>query len=1295
MSTATDIFEEGNGSGMTDTSQSLIVPVEVAALAVTGQMTVSSMFRRWVPKFFKRKPRQSPEPDPSAASDLGQPQDRGVYLHWLLPPALVRGRVDLSTGQGTEADIAFPTIPNRWLVVRHFRPTAESGKPLPKAAGWLIRSDFLDPRKGTSPYLHNGESTKIGASIDLENGSWSEPLAPRPQFLTAAGPGLPDFTSFQPYNANVLSFHDQLPDGLIDTAGTISYLVAGWYSDADEDPLCARQIEKLLTFRGEAAHHTTEQSRFEAALHALGWRCADGTRAVHRSLYVGTTLGLAWQVDATPDSDLPMFPMRDMRVAVGNGATDARTALLEETATPRDRLLLEAFEYGVLDELDDALVDGGRDILDAAAHRTWFSPTPAGFTWQIVDCPPAHGEQEPARKPRPDEEVMAERAWLARLNRDQRAFDDAMRDLAALRGRLYGLWWSSGLEAAPDDFRTDCATQLDPARDGLAKRVKSQWEACFGADGARAKIPYGDTPSALRASIEEYREQHKLSTGRPLAADRELKRVPAAPYQRPTDPVVLINGPGARMEPPRTTPLDCRTPAQLLAGVALEEGIPTTPSRIPPAPAHLADVTGALPWAPMADVLAEFAVLEEAARLVWPSGSPEQRPRGPLDQISYQGKSLRIHDRAGKDGVWPEFTELWRQPWRPLYLLWQVSCHPLPYLTGSEESAVANWTFDGRRHRWSGTGNLKDQSIRGRARLSPLPGFALRGRVEEYINRYGDEYADTLRRQADSEQNRNQISQTLDGINAWLAQRVPAHHFDPLDGPGRTLLATEPVVPNPAVDEELRHFDPVRSAQLIFADLTLVDQFGQTCRLVNPNVPAERRLLRAPSVTPDPDPDHPDEPLVANASEAGYRDRFVQLPPRLHQPARTRLEWLSGRDDDHPVSVDALPVDPDHTPVCGWLVPNAREGTLLVYGGKGEGLGELHIAGEQGKERVEWIPLPGSPWLTRQTVLADSDTFTTAHPHLGGLVRELLEEPPKPVDPTPAALTRGPAAFRDLLAVIDRALHAIAPAAQHTEPHWSLLVGRPLALVRARVRIELAGPPAPAPTWSRLLSGPLADDGNPLRSIRWPVRLGDPFRAGDGLVGYFTADPAASTAKSTPYHRMYTAYRPPRPESTYPLPIDAAADPRVLAAHTPDSSAPASANAAAWLTLLVDPWATVHAHTGILPVISAALPEPYVRGPLSSLTPSLRTGPLLASVVPGTAVPGATAPSDPTVALPRSTAWQATWSWSERSAAGTGTGSWSELALSNTSTGVHPPQSVPVARTGFLTLTPDPRGKTS
>src|SRR5689334_3066284 len=61
----------------------------------------------------------------------------GVHLHWSLPDALTRAR---STGTSTVDGMAFPAVPNRWLVLRGRSGTAEAYE-----KAWLVQGDYLHP----------------------------------------------------------------------------------------------------------------------------------------------------------------------------------------------------------------------------------------------------------------------------------------------------------------------------------------------------------------------------------------------------------------------------------------------------------------------------------------------------------------------------------------------------------------------------------------------------------------------------------------------------------------------------------------------------------------------------------------------------------------------------------------------------------------------------------------------------------------------------------------------------------------------------------------------------------------------------------------------------------------------------------------------------------------------------------------------------------------------------------------------------------------------------------------------
>ena len=165
--------------------------------------------------------------------------------------------------------------------------------------------------------------------------------------------------------------------------------------------------------------------------------------------------------------------------------------------------------------------------------------------------------------------------------------------------------------------------------------------------------------------------------------------------------------------------------------------------------------------------------------------------------------------------------------------------------------------------------------------------------------------------------------------------------------------------------------------------------------------------------------------VVPNAAES-----FVQLKPSLLQPARLQFELVSSQQDRVPVSGPAQ-VDP----ICGWVVPNHLDAALTAYRSDGVALGELFVGvAVDGKREVCWQAAPYSPYATLQA-LADED------PHFGPFLLELKKQLPE--------------TFLAFQRAIDETLWSTAPADSAFDDHLSVLIGRPLAMLRARLTVRV------------------------------------------------------------------------------------------------------------------------------------------------------------------------------------------------------------------------------------------------
>ena len=1199
----------------------LLVPVQLQALLVNPNVRAQG-FQRWTMDYTALDAFASPEPAPFAGLDptwASSSANDGVHLQWTLPSALRRGVHDPATGVTT-----YPLVPNRWLVLRIWGPATQSGPARRSCTGWIVESDHLGT-DGTSAYLDPAAATptpvQIGRALPLA--TWTE-TGTRPLFLTALAPGNVAFASYQPYGAGVFSFHDQAAG--LSTGTTVSYLVAGWYSDPSADILAA----------------PTQTGGFAARLADLGWS-AKGPQTATSTLFHGAICTLAYSTTAVGNRPTAIA------VAVGNTSVDAMTAMIRAQAARQPELalhpdLIEAFQYDLLRTLDD--VDGPAR-LQAQIHEAWFAAHPGGSVWQVVSAPPTDSVQA-AEQEQGEGGPVAQPAWLAALNQAQTAYDDAVQVLAALQRQLYDVWWKRGRANAMSQRPaglTDAqfAAALDPSQqDSVAAQVVARTAQVTA---ARAAIPWGATQAALATAITAYTQQHPLPPG------TELKRADRPAFRAPADPVVVIAGAHADAfnDDLGTTAaglLPCRFPDQTVVGLELpplDQGTsnpvsgpgPGPQPQFPPIRADQELMGDYLPTANLAALPTTVAALplelffldpDNAATIGAVAASAWGQPAAAA-QLATQTRQMVA---AGQDvlGMLPAIRpQTWAQPWAPLFLEWQVAYRPIPY--------GPSWQFDGSQYTWSGQGAQPAGpiSLSGRSLLMPQPSFTFKARLDAYLATSPDADLAAVENFVASVDNWDLLSQALSGFTAQLSLRDPASLRAPdattVIVPPSTTMATlvgggagtMPMADGAQVAAggaplSGSGWQALRAGQFAFTRLSVVDRFGQSLDVVAPATAAAFTPVIAEGLAPQTEFAGP--PPTA---------RYIQLPPRLLQPARWDIAFT-------PSVADGLAAPSgEPNPVGAWILPSALDGALACYDPAGNALGEVALtAAATGGTQVSWLPAPGS---TRPTISTLTSSFPDLAAFLGGLV------------------TAGPAAFADLMTTIDATLWTIDPPGTGDETYLSVLAGRPLALARTSVRGEPAGPPATDPAWQYTF----APQASPVSGYTFPVRLGDAALRGDGLIGYL-AEPD--------YGHFHAAYLPEGLTSTY------------VEAIGPGSfiSAGFGTSAPAYVTLLLDPKVPVHLTSDILPTTAIHLPQRFVADALAAMALNIRFGPILTDILQ----PAGDAP--PAVLLPRPTELDGTWSWAETDATGA-----TVYDITPIDAAVRFPATAPTLRTGWLRLT--------
>jgi hypothetical protein len=265
---------------------------------------------------------------------------------------------------------------------------------------------------------------------------------------------------------------------------------------------------------------------------------------------------------------------------------------------------------------------------------------------------------------------------------------------------------------------------------------------------------------------------------------------------------------------------------------------------------------------------------------------------------------------------------------------------------------------------------------------------------------------------------------------------------------------------------------------------------------------------------------------------------------------------------------------------------------------------------------------------------------------------------------------RDEAGFLAFLTSIDETLWTTDPLGNRVDQNLSVLVGRPLALLRARLRFELDGDPIGDTGWAATFQQPAPD----FLSFPFRVRLGDQATREDGLIGYFAG---------TDYDVFNSVAVPDTTvPQDYVRPIGPLGDPTgdnyLRLTFGPDDSA--------YVTALADPRAAVHATTGILPVKQLDIPQQFVDTALSAMEISFRTGPTL-TVVATSPDQGDNPPPFPrSVAHPLPVEQNGQWSWWERSAA---RGGWTGYGLVRSTSDAHIGSDPASLREGYLQFITD------
>jgi len=755
-----------------------------------------------------------------------------------------------------------------------------------------------------------------------------------------------------------------------------------------------------------------------------------------------------------------------------------------------------------------------------------------------------------------------------------------------------------------------------------------------------------------------------------LAQDWELDAVPADPFWLPTDPVLVMEG--NRLEPVRrngpATAIAVRADSELISTLRIASGpgswtvraasVPALPSppatlaTLPQGAAAGAAITEASLLDPQyAAVVAAAAgndTLAAAIAACEGGQSPLDPPAaaglfGAVHTAGYQRTTnpaqsvqapapvtVTFTNAAGTalppDAVgWnaqtalPEFSPTRVDPFLPVWMTWEMRLDPL----------ARDSTGSGDPDKNYAPGTLADQFILGTDEMDlgyPLPAAFTTGQLVSYtgtvvlskkpfvslteqINSYlkefpGDEADTELSNALNDLSGRKVLSQALDtfGSAQTLRTTIPQIAVQNLvvspDPVTKAIASAATATPGDSWydtgfnsltaistgPQSQYNYGPLRAGFAELTGLSVVDTFGQVMRLTTAATPSSGALPMTAAVSMSP--------AAGDTANAGK----AYLPPRVLAPCRVDAHWLSATFDS---SVPGFTADfaetndhPATSPVCGWIVPNHLDLSLAFYDADGKPIGSFGLEHGINKYRTR----AGNQANPRDDL--DLDLGPATAPLVNANIARLMR----------FAGGQSAGFLTDLMAAIENSDQFINPASFGQDAALSVLIGRPLAIVRAVQSISSSGAVLPASqnnnttadALTQAVNGKWYDYGDRqarttagLGQVQIPVRLGELTDIDDGLVAFL---PEASG--SAPYSVVYSATAPADGAGKVVRP---GADTIELTLNGP----------ALTFTAIVDPRAPVHVSTGVLPTVTLRIPPDQYLNAMQQLAVTFTTRPVL------------------------------------------------------------------------------------
>ncbi|MDE6844567.1 MAG: hypothetical protein K2J99_02200 [Lachnospiraceae bacterium] len=1093
-------------------TEALLIPIKLRALLV-GETPQKNIYSDFSYDFTSLG-------DPSRAVEkplFSQKESRapGVYLHWSLPDCFTQGLQNEN-----EDEIAYRMAPNRWAVIRMW----DSGDNCLHGRAFMVESDILSksPSGGPSwPWTEDEEQPYrfLGRSFPME----SEPETDGSHIrLTAVSPVSPFFAAYAPLCENVFGFYDDLTADKL-TNVKLCYLVCGWYHEyGEEEPFkSVKNWEELRIQFGLTGDSNSMEFPSRTLCHGMidqiDWK--DEHTIYHTGI---------------PDDPEPGQVVTMSDIAMGNNTSEALSALITGNQNAEAHYFMNLMLQGFDKDLER------RQGIVTAEENLQCAKFGVHHAFGITGIHRLHVADEENHQPLSDEYISR----LTTLRKKQRSVAKDYAVLIQKQRNIYENWY-------------------------LALYADASYKEMYL---RRADLAVEESKCYLQNISQEMkkleREQVELAEQLERAAtvrEYELIEERDEPFYIPTEPVVLISQDVKSNEVQPVTspenPLICRVSGQTVTALDIVDiaGISTilTGSSLLPEFSFAQRIPEEI-RNDIRDLAAEAVLLSSSfdellcKRAFQNAGiTPTEEQTMELCSKIRSAQNCKEWPSPCFMGTLPDSLALERYApqWRPLILEWKCYYYPDMNVM-SKKPELSRWMLQDGDYIYTCPQGFNaiinrdnEYVVSGRLYISDHA----QKQTEVLADRLFDQDSDMRTLAENSIRTKIRLSQMLDGFSSNLLMREQAlapvlfakdpdqkHYIDIL-----TSLDASAVGERPVFDTL---FAPMRAGFLSLSRLRIIDDMGRFQDIDQPDIYAPESM-RAPRT----------ESLV----------HYLMLPPRILQPSRLTAYFIAaGRGEVE----EALGMD-GCSPICGFVLSNLLDYSLVVYRGDGTLAGSLNIV-QLGSE-VCWKSPPGVPVSCNIPDDLDSELYA--------FLQELM--------------LAGAKTLQNLIEYVNH-LQTNTQSASHS-PSRIELVGKPIAIARLCISLELMGKPE---AYRHYVGGSGLDKTSEtdIYAAKFPLLTGNLNNYADGTIGFF---------EDGDYKHMHV-YEDVEIAKTLSLDGDSYFSGSHRVELCPDSTLKI-------LTVLFDPWSNITLTTGILPVRTIALEENFVENALQNIAITYFCAPVL------------------------------------------------------------------------------------